>query len=256
MTHSPDLNTTGPFSKSYEDAKSVDFSAAIIMEMYNIIIPLTIENDIWSFLYPFEDEVWICFLLSVPIFIIAMGLAEYITDEEHSVPWATLIGFVLRNVLSENTGKLPDKRLYQKIMVYAWVWSCFVLVMAFAGNLTALITRPKLEMKYTRPDHFLNQSDMTLVTEYGTGLAAKLQNDPLKRALMNETEYLSLSANWTSNCFTNVTQYTGRHASICDMFSTQIVLSDDFKESGVCNWYTMEFTRAEPIAMAFQVPIW
>ena len=120
MTHSPDLKTTGPFSKSYEDAKSVDFSAAIIMEMYNIIIPLTIENDIWSFLYPFEDEVWICFLLSVPIFIIAMGLAEYITNEEHSVPWATLIGFVLRNVLSENTGKLPDKRLYQKIMVYAW----------------------------------------------------------------------------------------------------------------------------------------
>ena len=137
------------------------------MEMYNILIPLKTENNIWSFLYPFEDEIWICLMISVPIFILAMGSAEYIGNDKHSVHWATLIGFVLRNVLSETTGKLPDKRLHQNILVFAWVWSCFVLVMSFAGNLTALITRPTLEMKFTKPEHFLNQDDMILVNEEG-----------------------------------------------------------------------------------------
>ena len=218
-----------------------------------------IENDIWSFLHPFGYDLWICTLISIPIFIAAMGTAEYIANNK-IVHWDILVGFVLRNVLSENYREMLQhhQRTHQKILVSVWLWSCFILLMSFSGNLTATITRPKLDMRFTSLEHFSNQDDMSLVT--GSGFVMNeymnsLPDDSLTKEILLNTETLHDWEDWTSNCFTRRTQFTRRHASICDDLSTLTFLSNSFEKSGKCEWYTMneKIIRARPLAMAFQV---
>ena len=223
----------------------------IFLNTYNIIIPLITENDIWSFINPFRYEIWIFTLISIPVYILAMGVAEYIADRH--VNWEILIGFVMRNVCSDPMGKLPDKRPYQKILVIVWVWSCFVLVMAFAGNLTAMLIKPKIDKKFTEPEHFLDQDEMTLVTEVGAELKG---SDSVTKKLLLKTEIMTYEEEWESTCFTKRTHYSRRHASICDNLSIQWTLSDAFEYTRQCKWYTMNANimgETKPLAMAFQV---
>ena len=83
------------------------------------------KSNIWSFIAPLDNITWICILISIPIVILAMGSVEYVAFNKR-VDWDTLVGFVLRNVLSENLATMPDKKPHHKILVFAWVWPCFV----------------------------------------------------------------------------------------------------------------------------------
>ena len=226
------------------------------MDTYNVVIPLKMENDIWSFLNPFDSEIWIWSLITIPIFILAMSCLD--TLNTGKINLEKYVGFVLRNVLSENIRKLPDKKFYEKILVFVWLWSCFVLVMSYAGNLTAMITRPKFDMKFTQLEDFINQDEISLVIEDGVvGLEAMREapkNSTFRKIIENTKIMDVANANWSSNCFTTQTQSTKRHASICDSNSILTLLSDDFRENGKCNWYTLKsgfYTGYQ--VMAFQV---
>ena len=138
-------NVLGPFDPTYSRSQSVDFSSMVSVGSYDIILPLKAENDVWSFIKPFSAELWIFSLSSIPIIVLAMALADYLRGVE--TEWATLVGFVLRNILSENMGKMPEKYNHQKFLTCIWMLTSFVLVMAYAGNLTAMIATPNLDMK-------------------------------------------------------------------------------------------------------------
>ena len=225
------------------------------MGSYNIVIPLRTENDMWSFLLPFDFEIWILALISVPIFIVAMSSLDYLASGQ--INWDALVGFILRNVLSENIITMPDKKFHQKILVFVWLWACFILVMSYAGNLTAMITRPKFNMEFTKLEDFINQDEITLVTEEGTPITEAMRQAPKNstfKRIIERTQILDADDDWSSNCFTTRTQSTLRHASICDHHSILTLLSEDFSESGKCNWYTLKSNFCDmPGVMAFQV---
>ena len=104
----------------------MDFSKAISIEYSTIIIPLTLQTDVWSLVHPFQYEVWIAALAVIPIFILAMGLTEYFSSGK--INFGRTIGFVTRVVLSEPVPKLPDdRRGYKRVMVIVWMWSFLVL---------------------------------------------------------------------------------------------------------------------------------
>ena len=152
--------TLGPFFGTWNQSQYVDFSTLVTSAAYTIVTPLNLENnnDIWAFVKPFDYWVWINFLISVPCFILILGIADYVAKgriisqsmslfqsifhSQYLIPlkgfkgpidWASLIGFTIRNVLSENEADPPSKKVYQKVLVYAWVWSYFVLVCSYAG---------------------------------------------------------------------------------------------------------------------------
>ena len=130
---------TGPFIPTPNRAKNVDFSTTISIEYNTIILPLSLKADVWSIVRPFEYEVWIATLAIIPIFILAVGLVDYISSGK--INWERIGGFVTRIVLSQQVPKLPDDKLYKKILVIVWMWSFLVLVESYAGILTAMITR-------------------------------------------------------------------------------------------------------------------
>ena len=248
---------SGPFTPTHLRSMSVDFSSGVSEESYSIVVPLRIENDIWSFANPFNFEVWIFSLLSIPIFILTLGLAEYLTSG--TIFWGKWIGFVLRNVLSETSCTMPDRKNYQKFLITIWTFSSFLLVMAYAGNLTAMITRPKIVMQYENLEDLLNQDELSLVVEDGLGVIENMRQtspDSVFHKLIDKTERMDTTDydNWPSGCFKPAAYHSKKHASICDIHSTNAHLSDDYSANGKCNWYTTKSKFFDvPIVMAFQV---
>ena len=71
---------------------------------------------------PFSYEVWSMVIICIPLYVIIMGLADYLCFG--SVDWEALIGFTLRVVLSENDSNLPEnRRAYKKILLMFWISS-------------------------------------------------------------------------------------------------------------------------------------
>ena len=96
-----------------------------------------------------------------------MGFADY-TFSGYA-DWEALIGFVIRIALSENDSNLPEhKWKYQKIFLMFWISPVFILVVAYAGNLTAMLTRPTLPERLRNAEDLLSQDDISLVMEKET----------------------------------------------------------------------------------------
>ena len=75
--------------------EAVDFSVPILNEYWTIAIPIKLEVEVWSFLNPFDTEVWIASLVSIPIFMLAMITADYLFFG--TLRWKVPVSFVLRD---------------------------------------------------------------------------------------------------------------------------------------------------------------
>ena len=75
--------------------EAVDFSIPIINEYWTLAIPIKLEVEVRSFLNPFDLEVWIASLISIPIFMLAMITADYLFFG--TFRWEAPVSFVLRD---------------------------------------------------------------------------------------------------------------------------------------------------------------
>ena len=259
------LYFSGPFGFGLGlGSKSVDYSEFLSISYYYIVSPLISENDIWSFFGPLDYVIWLMILLSVLIVIMCLAMIQHPSIRQ--INWRVSVEFVLRNVLSESFGSyrrvnknILNKKFYQKILIVIWIWSCFIIIKSYAGNLTAMISRPKLDFKFTKLEDFQNQEEMSLVVEDGIEVIDFMKQAPIDspmRQIIEKTSRLEvgLETMWSSGCFTESTQYSGKHASICDIQAIMHLISSDFSENGKCNWYTIE-DRFFPgiLTIAFQV---
>ena len=121
----------GPFIPTYGRSRSVDFSP-IMMEYYSIVLPIKFKKDLGLVIRPFDPIVWISSLTTIPIFIAAMGIANYIFLR--SVKWGTVSGFALRIVMEENAVRLYEEYVFQKILTIVWLVSFFVLSKSYSGD--------------------------------------------------------------------------------------------------------------------------
>ena len=85
---------SGTFVPTSSRLKAVDFSVPILNEFWTIAIPIKSEVDVWSFLHPFAPEVWIASLASIPTFMMAMIMADYLYFG--TLRWEASVSFVLR----------------------------------------------------------------------------------------------------------------------------------------------------------------
>ena len=89
------------------------------MQPYNIVIPLkTDEEDFWSFVNPMAYQVWICALVSIPIYILVMSLAECICNGSNTTDWQSVVGFVIRNAFHETIRLQCVQKFHSKVMWY------------------------------------------------------------------------------------------------------------------------------------------
>ena len=57
----------------------------------------------------------------------------------------------------EHTFKVPDRNIYNRVLVIVWTWAVMVLAECYAGTLTAMITRPWLTRTIRNAEDLLNQ---------------------------------------------------------------------------------------------------
>ena len=103
-----------------------------MMEYYSIVLPIKFKKDLGLVIRPFDPIVWISSLTTIPIFIAAMGIANYIFLR--SVKWGTVSGFALRIVMEENAVRLYEEYVFQKILTIVWLVSFFVLSKSYSGD--------------------------------------------------------------------------------------------------------------------------
>ena len=149
------------------------------------------------------------------------------------------------------------------LLIAVWIGACFILIKSYAGNLTAMIARPKLDMKFNKPEDFLYQDYIKLVLEGGTGAVEYMRQSPsgsTLRKLMEKTKIYGSDdldpGEHEDDCFTNTDRFTKNYAAICDIDTIKSRLSADFSETGQCNFYTTQnspFQNPVGNVMAFQV---
>ena len=99
---------SGPFFPSLDRAKTVDFSRPYWPSYHAVVVPLQFDSKMWYIIDPFQFHVWILFIASIPIYLTAMGLTDYVYHG--LVNWDDIGGHLIRNVLSENNFRLPDRK--------------------------------------------------------------------------------------------------------------------------------------------------
>lgn len=247
----------GPFTPSLSRSKNVDFTSSVhVSGYYAIVVPLGFQDNLLSITEPLSYNVWICFLLSIPTFVGVMCLTNYLYSGG-SADCEASVSFVLRNALSEHIKRLPDKHLYQKLMIIVWSWMTFILITAYAGNLTAFITTPALNIPFTSAEGMLRQTqikwaawDKSMFARYANG---KPPGTTLKMLIENAL-LLSKDDKWADSCYTSKAKEAGNIAAICDVTSAKFVVSSDYSKSGKCNYYlTDDKVLAAGLHLVFQV---
>ena len=145
--------------------------------------------------------------------------------------WGTII-FSSQQIVRGQTLIGPGGRVLYKV----------IKRMTFAAALTAMITKPTLDMPIKNVEKLLNQNEISWVIEDGTAIIEFLKASPPNsrfRRLVEEAKLLSSSE--MSGCYIKETETkSGQFASICDINSIMTLLSQDYSETGTCNYYLTE----------------
>ena len=148
-------------------------------------------------------------------------------------------------------------------LISIWIGACFLLIKSYAGNLTAIIAKPKLDMKFNMPEDFLNQDEIQMVIEKGIGAIEYMRQSPTNSTMRRLIEKTKIYAEddldpeeIIEDCFTNTDRFIKNYAAICDIDTIKSRLSADFSKTGQCNFYTTQnspFQNPVGNVMAFQV---
>ena len=109
----------------------------------------------------------------------------------------------------------------------------------FVGALTAIITKPSLDMPIKNVDDLLNQDEISWSVEDGIALIEFFRASPPSSRLRRLIEEANLSE-MTGCLIDEQRKDSSKFASICDINSIMTLLSQDYSQTGTCNYYRTE----------------
>ena len=148
----------------------------IMWEFYTLVVPLEKNYNLFAIVNAFQFSVWVAAMVTIPIYISVMVMANWFNFRQ--MKWEIFASFVIRTALMENTLKPPAKRINQKLLIIFWALPIFVLVTAYTGNMTALITKPSPQKSIKDVNELVNQKKMSWVIEEGSSVVAYLKSAP------------------------------------------------------------------------------
>ena len=250
------LQNIGPFTQTLNRAKAIDFSSSIgVTTHYTIIVPLGFKDNLLSVTDPLSLEVWICFIICIPVYISIIVSLNYVYSG--TTKWGAAASSVIRGALSERRTALPPKHLYQKCLILVWSSMMLVLTTAYKGNLLAMITKPTMNIPFRDADSMVEQTQIQWgVWHHGIlGSYAKSKSPgTTMRKIMDRGIEFTNDEVWADDCYTSAAKKSGDIATICDISSAINVVTKDFSKTGTCNYYlTDDHILATGNALAFQV---
>ena len=242
----------GPFTQTHNRAQAVEFTTPIgVMAYYTIIVPLRFHDNLLSITEPLSFEVWICFLICIPVNIGALILLNYLYSG--STHWEAAASSVIRGALSErkSTNVKPPKHMYQKLMTLMWGWMMVVLISAYKGNLLAMITKPTINTPFTNADGMVEQTQIKW--EFTQGLFPSYAQTKSPGTTLRKIYDQAITSSTSSYC-QSIVKKSGNIAAICDIASATSVVANDFSKTGACNYYfSQDKILSSDSALAFPV---
>ena len=208
----------------------------------------------WFFIDPFSYSVWLSFILCVPIYILAMSLADYLYKRD--VDFGDLCGFVIRNALSEQNTLIPNQlQLYKRLLIIIWILCMMVLVLSYAGTLTAMLAKSKLQEPITTFEELLHQNEVSWIIS--SDLAAHYlrtsENGSILRKLYEHGTVMNNQQLGWSKCLTKELIDGGMYGSLCAIWSILVLMKNDYRKTGKCNYYmTKQKFLSSGASLAFQ----
>ena len=239
----------------------MDFSRGFVHGFNAVVIPLKTSSNMWYFTDPFTNMVWILVVISIPIYIVAMALAYSLFSV--SADWHTLSGFVIRNALSEQNYRIPHQaHAYQKILIITWLGCTLVLLQAYAGSLTAMLSKPKFPQPIKTLGELLRQKEISWAIEKGSMAEIYMQaatTGTMMNLLYKRAEFvpkLTTKERTMYGCYAYAAKQrgNGRFGSFCYLNYIWSMIARDFSATGKCNFYiTEEKLVSEMSGAVFQV---
>ena len=241
----------GPFTPTLNRFQAVDFTTTIgIVSYYTIIVPLRFQDNLLSITEPLSLYVWICFLISIPVYIVTLISMNYVYCG--STNWETDASFIIRGALSEHksTYFVPPKHLYKKCLVLVWSWMMVVLISAYQGNLLALITRPTLNFPFKNAEGMVDNNQV----EWGMAdpgmIQAFLKNSSEGTTFRTIYDKAIKSFSVCTESYATAAEL----AMVMDISCARRLIAEDFTSTGICNYYlTQDRILALDSVLAFPV---
>ncbi|KAG7158153.1 Glutamate receptor 1-like 5, partial [Homarus americanus] len=153
----------------------------------------------------------------------------------------------VRAVLREPVCHLP-RTASGRVFLGTWLISALILTSAYQGILTSLLAVPFVTVPVDSLEDLVNYGKIPWANEKGTSMHHFFSSS---KSGLNKKVYEGSS--FVYSC--NEVQHTIRRgdlAVICDFFSMRKIMSEDFGETGECNYHiATEPIRAAPLAFAF-----
>ena len=203
----------------------------------------------------FSVEIWLMLISVSSLFIIIFGMADYIFYGK--VKWSHLAGFTTRTAMIEAVMKPlhDDAKSYQKLFVVSWTIPMFILATAYAGNMTARLAKPTLEILVKDAEDLVNQNQILWTLNYGTLVVPAFKNSApgtVFRKLYDKAEAIT-----HHDCYSARNEpfwKTRQYAMPCSGISVLSLMSFDYSKTGSCNYYkTSDIFAKVNFALAFQV---
>ena len=199
----------------------------------------------WYIAHPFTYHVWLLIIISIPVYMVTIGLADYVYFRY--ADWDKIFAFVIRNALSEQNFRIPQHtQVYQTILISIWLWSVLVLVHSYAGNLIAMLAQPTFPQPLRTLEDMLSQNKIPWAFEIGnpatyfistaapgTVLASLYERGTTMPRLTPEERFMY-------GCYTTQMMQSQRFASLCDHGSIRTLISQDYGRTAKCNYYILE----------------
>ncbi|XP_068212546.1 probable glutamate receptor [Palaemon carinicauda] len=253
----------GPFSITYLRSLIIDYSVPVYIDNSGIFLPRpTRERDLASFAKPFAWKVWIALFLTI-LGSMVLGVAmewfirqwgtmkfEHNTQLFRGKTWPLLTfkpDWLIRLLLLEAV-EIPPMIVTGRLFLGTWMLVALILSSAYQGVLTSLLAVPKVEIPVDSIQDLVDYGKIPWANEYGTSLHQFFGD--AKSGILKEIN---------DKAFLVTACYDERHrmkvekfAIFCDFFSMEKIISDDYGETGQCNYYiAKESIWASSFAFAF-----
>ena len=248
-----------PLTPTTDRKVGVDFTRPVLYDSYfGVVIPVKSKSNMWYFINPFTPELWLSYIVSIPVCLIAMILIHFLCSGSFGME--ATISFVVRIALIEhiNSDRLLDlaKRNQQKLAIITVVFSFMVLTYSYSGNLIAMLTKPQLQSPIRTLPELLNQSEIPWVIESGGFVETLMSAAPsgsLTKKLYERSTRMSLKGSRQA-CFSNELEEDGTHGAICSLDDFKTLTANDFRGSGMCNYYLLQQKFLQSwVSLAIQV---
>ncbi|XP_069999655.1 glutamate receptor ionotropic, kainate glr-3 isoform X2 [Penaeus vannamei] len=248
----------GPFSITYKRSQIIDYSVPLYIDSFGIFLPRPRkERDLAVIVKPFAWQVWAA-LLALMAISMALGVAYDWMALQGSLPGAARTGaggrrtffrasWIFKTILVEPIDLLPTS-LTGRVLLGTWMVVSLILSSAYQSILTSLLAVPKVEVPVDSLQDLLDYGKIPWSVEHGTSIHQLLDDSSadVYKKINKKIFYVS------SSFAERDRMKEERFAILCDFFSMKLIMSDDYGQTGECNYYiAKEVIWSAAMAFAF-----